>query len=41
MVISSDINPTLVQLIVQAGKKGGWRLDEIQPDIPAQGRIIN
>ncbi|MBL4680478.1 MAG: hypothetical protein JKY88_07115 [Pseudomonadales bacterium] len=41
IVIGSELNPTLMQLLIHAGKKGDWRLDVIQADILTQDRVIN
>ena len=41
MVISGDINPTFVQLILQAGEKGAWNLGSVEPGSLPKDRIVN
>ncbi|MFT7687579.1 MAG: hypothetical protein ACI9FB_002935 [Candidatus Azotimanducaceae bacterium] len=41
MVISEQVNPTLVQLIRQAAQKAGWGLAPSNNDVKPANRVIN
>ncbi|MFT5211095.1 MAG: hypothetical protein ACI9CE_002826 [Flavobacterium sp.] len=41
MVISGEVNPTLVQLILQASQKGDWNLTNPNIDAIPANRVIN
>ena len=41
MVINGDINPTFVQLIMQAGEKGAWNLGSVESGSVPKDRIVN
>ena len=41
MVISGEVNPTLIQLIQQAGQKGAWNLATPNSEAIPANRVIN